>query len=126
MNSCGRVMRSRSQRGGAVSERVGLLGMVKVGLAVVRYLERVGITERGQLVGQDPVELYDRLCVLDGQPYDLCLLDTFMSAVDQADGRPGRPWWDYTVERKRLIAERNVALSSATTRDPADVRTETA
>ena len=31
-------------------------------------------------------------------------LDTFMSAVDQADGKPARPWWEYTPERKRSLA----------------------
>ena len=25
-----------------------------------------------------------------------------MSAVDQANGAPPRPWWTYTAERKRL------------------------
>jgi hypothetical protein len=25
-----------------------------------------------------------------------------MSAVDQANGNPARPWWAYTPERKRI------------------------
>jgi hypothetical protein len=31
---------------------------------------------------------------------------TVMSAVEQADGGPARPWWDYTAERKRTLSGR--------------------
>jgi len=80
-----------------------LLALVNVGPAVVRYFERIGITQTSQLAGRDPVELYEQMCTTDGRRHDPCLLDTVMSAVDQADGRPGRPWWAYTAERKRLL-----------------------
>lgn len=82
----------------------GLLELANVGPAVARHLERAGITERGQLRGCDPIELYERLCAIDGQRHDPCLLDTFMSVVDQANGAPPRPWWNYTEERKRLLS----------------------
>ncbi|WP_425487402.1 helix-hairpin-helix domain-containing protein [Naumannella cuiyingiana] len=36
---------------------------------------------------------------------DTCLLETLMSAVDQADGAPGQPWWHYTAQRKKALAE---------------------
>jgi hypothetical protein len=84
----------------------GPAGAGQRGPAVVRYLARIGITKRSQLAGRDPVELYDELCALDGRPHDPCLLDTFMSAVDQATGLPARPWWDYTAQRKRVLATR--------------------
>lgn len=80
--------------------------LTNVGPAVVQYLARVGITEQSQLVCQDPVELFDQLCAIDGRQHDPCLLDTFMSAVEQADGAPPRPWWDYTADRNRLLAQR--------------------
>ncbi|MER5325953.1 helix-hairpin-helix domain-containing protein [Streptosporangium roseum] len=83
-----------------------LLELANVGPAVARHLARVGITRTDQLAGLDPVEMYDRLCALDGRRYDPCLLDTFMSAVEQAGGGPARPWWDYTAERKRLLSGR--------------------
>lgn len=79
-----------------------LTELVNVGRAVARYFERIGITRVAQLRGRDPVELYERMSAAYGHPLDPCLLDTVMSAVDQADGRPGRPWWHYTPERKRL------------------------
>ncbi len=81
-----------------------LQDLANVGPAVERMLARVGVTAPAQLAGQDPYALFERLCALDGRRHDPCLLDTFMSAVDQADGKPARPWWEYTPERKRSLA----------------------
>lgn len=81
-----------------------LQDLANVGPAVERMLGRVGVTAPAQLAGQDPYELFERLCAVDGCRHDPCLLDTFMSAVDQADGKPARPWWEYTPERKRSLA----------------------
>lgn len=77
--------------------------LVNVGPAVARHLARAGITRIDQLTGRDPVDLFERVCAAHGGPLDPCLLDTLMSAVDQADGAPPRPWWTYTAERKRRI-----------------------
>jgi hypothetical protein len=82
-----------------------LLQLVNVGPAVVRYFDRVGITHVDQLAGRDPIEVYDDMCAAEGRPQDPCLLDTVMSAVAQANGDPARPWWHYTAERKRLLAD---------------------
>jgi pathogenicity locus Cdd1 protein len=71
-----------------------------VGPAIARKLERLGLTRAGDLRGRDPQELYDRLCALDGQRHDPCLLDTFAAAVAFADGGPARPWWEFSRERK--------------------------
>lgn len=32
--------------------------------------------------------------------HDPCLLDTFVAVVDDADGGPPRPWWEYSRVRK--------------------------
>lgn len=97
-------MTTRGDSAGApATGRSDLLEMANVGPKVVGYLARVGITERAQLAGRDPVELFHEVSTRTGRPQDPCLLDTFMSVVDQADGRPPRPWWDYTEERKRLL-----------------------
>ncbi|WP_314178543.1 helix-hairpin-helix domain-containing protein [Streptomyces winkii] len=82
-----------------------LTQLVNVGPAVARYFRRVGITRIAQLVEQDPVELYERMSAAYGERLDPCLLDTVMSAVDQAEGRPAHPWWHYTPQRKRLLAQ---------------------
>jgi hypothetical protein len=81
-----------------------LLELANVGPAVARYLERVGTTETSQLAGRDAIEIYDEMCAASGRRLDPCLLDTVMSAVEQADGGPARPWWDYTAERKRRLS----------------------
>jgi hypothetical protein len=87
--------------------RSNLRELVNVGPAVERHLSRVGVMEPDDLVGRDPLDLFDALIAIDGRRHDPCLLDTFMSAVDQAEGRPGRPWWHYTAERKRLQTSRS-------------------
>jgi hypothetical protein len=77
-----------------------LTTLPNIGPAVARTLERVGIMVPEDLRGQDPQELFDRLCELDGHTHDPCLLDTFVAAVAFADGGPARPWWEHSRERK--------------------------
>ncbi|MFG1819573.1 helix-hairpin-helix domain-containing protein [Kribbella sp. NPDC049174] len=80
-----------------------LTELMNVGTSVAAYFERVGITRIEQLAGQDPLEIYDTMCRVDARRHDPCLLDTIMSAVDQANGKPARPWWTYTPDRKHLM-----------------------
>jgi hypothetical protein len=47
---------------------------------------------------------------VSGRRHDPCMLDTVMSAVEQANGGPARPWWHYTAERKRMLSEGNRQL----------------
>jgi hypothetical protein len=88
----------------AIAATSDLLALANVGPAVARYLERVGITQTGQLAGRDAIEIYEEMCAASGRRLDPCLLDTVMSAVEQADGGPARPWWHYTAERKRKLS----------------------
>ncbi|WP_406052938.1 helix-hairpin-helix domain-containing protein [Kribbella sp. NBC_00889] len=87
----------------ASSSRSDLTDLMNVGQAVAGYFQRAGITRISELAGRDPVEIYEDMCEADGQRLDPCLLDTVMSAVDQADGKPARPWWSYTAHRKQLL-----------------------
>jgi len=77
-----------------------LQAIPNVGPAVARKLERLGIATVDELRGHDGEELFERLCALDGRRHDPCLLDTFVAAVDYAEGGPPRPWWEYSRERK--------------------------
>jgi hypothetical protein len=81
-----------------------LTSIPNVGPAIARKLERLGVREPDDLRGQDADELFERLCALDGRRHDPCLLDTFHAAVDVADGKPARPWWEYSRERKAAAA----------------------
>ena len=90
-------------RKGRTNETTDLLELANVGPAIAGHLGRAGVTRTSQLVGRDPVEIFERLCETDGRRHDPCLLDTVMSAVDQANGNPARPWWAYTAERKRIL-----------------------
>jgi hypothetical protein len=87
-----------------IASRSDLLELANVGPAVAGYLERVGITQTSQLAGRDAVEIYEEMCAVSGRRHDPCLLDTIMSAVEQADGGPARPWWHYTAQRKRMLS----------------------
>ena len=80
-----------------------------VGPAVAAYLRRSGINTPADLPGRDPYAIYDDLCRLTGQRHDPCLLDTFIAAVRYMEGAPKEPWWEYTAERKRLMATRSSA-----------------
>ncbi|MCB9523154.1 MAG: mitomycin resistance protein [Myxococcales bacterium] len=75
-----------------------------VGPATEGDLLRLGITRVEQLVGLDAFALYDRLCAVTGVRHDPCVIDVFLSAVDQAQGGEPKAWWAYTAERKRRLA----------------------
>ena len=71
-----------------------------IGPAIARKLISLGIERPDDLRGQDGERLFERLCDLDGKRHDPCLLDTFVVAVDHANGAPARPWWEYSRARK--------------------------
>lgn len=80
-----------------------LIDLPNVGPAMAKDLELLGIRTPVQLVGQDPVELYHRLCKQSRTRHDPCVLDVFISVTRFMAGEAPRPWWHYTEERKRLI-----------------------
>ena len=83
-------------------ERVRLLtDLPNVGPAIKRDLEFIGIRTPAQLIGRDPLKLYRSLCAKSSMRQDPCVLDVFISITRFMDGEEPRPWWAYTVERKR-------------------------
>jgi hypothetical protein len=70
-----------------------------VGPKIAAKLRRLGIDEPNDLRGHDGEDLFERLCAMEGRRLDPCLLDTFVAAVDFANGAPARPWWEYSRER---------------------------
>ena len=83
---------------------IDLHQLPNVGPAVARMLTRLGVERAADLCGQDPGALFERLCAMDGQRHDPCLLDTLTAVVDYANGAPARPWWFYSRQRKARVA----------------------
>ena len=81
-----------------------LRGIPNVGPATALDLQRLGVERLEELRTKDPDELYDNLCRIDGVKHDICVRDVFAALVDQAKGRPAKPWWHYS--RRRLAAGR--------------------
>ena len=77
-----------------------LRGIPNLGPATAGDLKRLGISELEQLRGRDPDRLYERLCALDGTQHDPCVRDVFAALIDQAAGRPAKPWYHYSRIRK--------------------------
>lgn len=88
------------------SEFTELEKLPNIGPAVAADLRRLGVTQPQDLLGRDPYAMYDELCRLTKQRHDPCLLDTFISAVRFMGGEAAKPWWSYTAERKRELANR--------------------
>ncbi|MDD5334601.1 MAG: helix-hairpin-helix domain-containing protein [Rhodoferax sp.] len=77
-----------------------LTDLPNVGPAIAEDLRLLGIHQPSQLLGQDPIQMYRRLCEKTGLRQDPCVLDVFVSVTRFMAGEEARPWWAYTRERK--------------------------
>lgn len=88
-------------------ENVRLLtDLPNIGKAGAADLELLGIKKPDDLVGQDPYELYERLCFITDKIHDPCVIDVFISITSFIKGKEPKVWWDFTDERKRMQAAR--------------------
>jgi len=71
-----------------------------IGKATACDLRMIGIDHPKALIGNDPLEMYERLCTISGKRHDPCVIDVFMSIVDFMDGGEPLPWWAFTEVRK--------------------------
>ena len=78
-----------------------LMDLPNVGPAMARDLKFISINAPEQLIGKDPLKLYQSLCRKSGTRQDPCVLDVFISITRFMNGDAPRPWWAYTEERKR-------------------------
>lgn len=81
-----------------------LRDLVSVGPAFLRDCELLGVTSIEQLARRNPVTLYESLCRIKGQAQDICCLDVFRAAIEQARN-PNLPveqcqWWYWSRQRK--------------------------
>ncbi len=79
-----------------------LTDLPNIGKAGAADLELLGIDKPDDIVGQDPYEMYEKLCTLTGSRHDPCVIDVFISITYFINGGEPKPWWDFTEERKRV------------------------
>ena len=70
-----------------------------VGKAISQDMWQMGLRSVDDLKGQDPEELYERLCVQEGTQVDRCMLYVFRCAVHYASADNPAPemlkWWNW-------------------------------
>jgi hypothetical protein len=88
------------RKAASMAECQRLEQLPNIGPSLAADLRDLDLHHPSQLQGQDPLKLYRDLCVLRGVRQDPCVLDTFMAAVDFAQGGSPRAWWTFTAERK--------------------------
>ena len=75
-----------------------------VGKACLEDFKVLGIKSVAELGKQNPEELYFRLCARTGSKQDICVLDVFRCAVEQAKDPDLAPekknWWYWSQQRK--------------------------
>lgn len=87
-----------------LAEKRHLEDLVSIGPAMLRDFEQLGIRSVTQLARRSPEKLYEKLCQITGQSHDICCLDVFRAAVEQARN-PRLPqeqcqWWYWSRRRK--------------------------
>ncbi|GGF80294.1 helix-hairpin-helix domain-containing protein [Alteromonas lipolytica] len=82
---------------------VKLTDLPNIGKAGAADLLLLGITRPADLIGLNPYEMFEMLCVKTGRKHDPCVIDVFISIVHFMEGGEPQPWWAYTNERKEAI-----------------------
>ncbi len=88
--------------GSAVAEgrQMGLTDLRNMGTRILADLRRLGISSVGDLAGQDPDDMYLRLCRMSGTAVDPRIHDVLSAIVHQSRTGEPRNWWAYTQARK--------------------------
>lgn len=82
-----------------------LEALPNIGKAMANKLQLIGIDNPRKLLGKEPFELYEALCIKSGKRHDPCVIDVFMSVIHFMEGGEPLPWWSFTDERKKLIIQ---------------------
>ncbi len=75
-----------------------------IGKAAAVDLRLIGILQPQDLIGRNPYDLFDELRRVTGEKHDPCVLDVFISVVEFMEGGDAKPWWEFTAERKKYMA----------------------
>ncbi|MCD0278415.1 helix-hairpin-helix domain-containing protein [Xanthomonas melonis] len=96
-----------------------LTDLPNVGPACAQDLQVLGIHDPAQLRDCDAFEMHARLCQRTGVRHDPCVIDVFLSIVRFMQGEPARHWWEFSAERKAILASRSTPAAGLSPRDPA-------
>ncbi len=77
-----------------------------VGRVIANRLRLIGIRHPQQLIGENPLKLYSKLCSVTEKRQDPCVIDTLMSIVHFMDSGEALPWWAFTDKRKNMLIKR--------------------
>ena len=80
-----------------------LEALPNLGKAISSDLRLIGISKPQNLIGKNPFNLYDELCIKKGEHVDQCVIDVFMSVVDFMEGGEPKSWWNFTQKRKEIL-----------------------
>lgn len=76
-----------------------LMRIPGVGKSIARDLMNIGYFSVADLAGEDPEEMYSKLCVFEGGHVDRCVLYVFRCAVYFAENETRDPellkWWNW-------------------------------
>lgn len=85
-----------------------------VGPSLATDLKDLGYETPEELIGEDPEQMFVRLCDLRAKPIDRCVLYVFREAVYYASHHEPEPellkWWNWSDAR---MAARNIRSSGA-------------
>ena len=75
-----------------------------IGKKMANYLEIIDIKTPQSLIGQNALDLYNKLCKKTGKQFDPCVIDIFMSVIDFMEGVEPKSWWKFTGKRKEFYS----------------------
>lgn len=79
--------------------------IINIGPSLAEDFRLLGLASPTELIGNDPVQLYQELCQITNKFHDPCVLDCFLAAVDYMDGKPPQVWWNFTSHRKEQYSQ---------------------
>jgi len=88
------------------SKTTKLTDLPNIGKAIESDLKLLGIEHPDDLLGRDPYQMYEELCLTTGAKHDPCVMDVFISITRFMGGEQPKPWWAYTAERKAVLAKK--------------------
>ncbi len=88
-----------------------LTDLPNVGPATEGDLRLLGIDHPKKLIGKNAFRLYDQLSAVTRMRHDPCVIDVFLSVIHFMEGGDPLPWWDFTAERKEILAGHDASKS---------------